>query len=501
MSRALIWFRNDLRLHDNEPLHVALAEHDEVLPVYIFDPRHYQMIGEDPPHEKFIDVPLGFRKTGIHRHRFLVECLTDLRNNLQDRGGELLITKGLPETIIPELVKQYGITAVYAQQEIASEETEVSQTLEQHLAQADVELNLIWGRTMRHPADVEFPFDETPEPFKMFRRATSRKKVREPFPTPERVPVVKLDAYGTTLTAEQIGFTDLEINHPAASEPLALPGGETAALARLEYYTFGTDLAAKYKSTRNKSHGLDYSTKFSPYLAYGCLSPRTVYQRVKAYENENKKNRSTYWIIFEMQWRDFFQYQGMKYGDRMFYIGGLKGRKKEWQHDVELFKRWQEGRTGIPFLDAHQRQLAAEGFMSNRGRVNSASFFTRDYELDWRWGAAWLESQLIDFDVCSNWINWHTQAYEIYYTNPTWQGLKYDKDGTYTHHWLPELRDVPAPLIHALGTFTEAEAQQYGLDFAEDYPRPRRWRKKWNWALARINKAAGREATKAAEEE
>ena len=133
------------------------------------------------------------------------------------------------------------------------------------------------------------------------------------------------------------------------------------------------------------------------------------------------------------------------------------------------------------------RELRATGFMSNRGRVNCSSFLTRDYKVDWRWGAAWFENRLLDYEVAANWLNWHTQALEIYYTSAPWQGLKYDRKGTYVKHWLPELRELPAPLVHAPWKMEE-EGMLTDLDFdlERDYHRPVTRNTKWDWAWQRL---------------
>ncbi len=188
-----------------------------------------------------------------------------------------------------------------------------------------------------------------------------------------------------------------------------------------------------------------------------------------------------------MRWRDYFIFLARKHGRKIFYPGGFKERKVEWSQDRELFESWRLGHTGLPFIDAHMRELLATGFMSNRGRVNCASFLTRDYKIDWRWGAAWFENRLIDYEVSANWLNWHTQALEIYYTSAPWQGLKYDRKGEYVKHWLPELSELPAPLVHAPWKMAE-EGLLTDLDFdlERDYFRPRVENSKWNWAWNRL---------------
>ncbi len=278
-----------------------------------------------------------------------------------------------------------------------------------------------------------------------------------------------------------MGYAAAEI---IPTEQQFVQGGERAGLARLDYYTFESELATSYKWTRNRSLGMDYSSKFSPWMALGSLSPRQIYWQVKDYEKKIKKNISTWWLIFEVVWRDYFKYSTLRHGNKIFFEGGIKDREVDWQYDEDLFARWQWGNTGIPFVDAHMRQLHQTGFMSNRGRVNCASFLTRDYEIDWRWGAAWFEAQLLDYDVCSNWMNWNTQATEIWYTNPVHQSLKYDKEAAYVKKWLPELPAIESPLVMAPWLL-----QEYDLPAANGYPTPVAIYKKWTRSINNIRKA------------
>lgn len=475
---GILWLRNDLRLHDNETLHRAVQECDNILPVFCFEPQQYRLLA------------LGFRKTGIHRFRFLCQCLEDLRANLQAKGSNLLIVQGEPNQVLAELAEKYKANVVYAQKEIASEETDVESSVTTALKTKGISLELIWGKTLYHLDDIPYKPAEIPLTSKAFRINTTKATNPRPlFPTPEKISTAELRDWGIPPTATQIGFTAEE---QAEEEQTIYEGGETAALKRLQYYTFESELLTTYKYTRNRSLGMDYSSKFSPWMAYGCLSPRKIYHTVKEYEQSVKKNISTWWLVFEVVWRDFFKFQGLRFGNLMFAEGGIRQRETAWKYDKALFQRWQNGNTGIPFLDAHLRELNQTGFMSNRGRVNAASFFTRDYQIDWRWGAAWFENRLLDYDVCSNWINWNTQATEIWYTNPVHQAMKYDKSGEYTLTWLPELKNLPKPLYHAPWLLSDLERANYQIN---NYIPPVEIYKKWGRSINNIKKGIAADIT------
>jgi deoxyribodipyrimidine photo-lyase len=224
--------------------------------------------------------------------------------------------------------------------------------------------------------------------------------------------------------------------------------------------------------------GADYSSKFSPWLAMGCLSPRYIYAEVKAYERERVANDSTYWLVFELLWRDYFRFMAAKHGDRLFRKSGLRGLNIAWQENWQIFGLWQRGETGFPLVDANMRELAATGFMSNRGRQNVASFLTKNLGINWQMGAEWFESLLIDYDVCSNWGNWNytagvgNDARGFRYFNIMKQSHDYDPQGEYIKHWLSELSTLPASKLYEPWKLLPVEQSRFGVRIGVDYPQP-----------------------------
>jgi deoxyribodipyrimidine photo-lyase len=255
-------------------------------------------------------------------------------------------------------------------------------------------------------------------------------------------------------------------------------GGETAGMARLQQYFWQQDLLKTYKETRNGMVGADYSSKFSPWLALGCLSPRSICAQVQKYEQERVQNDSTYWLIFELLWRDYFAFIAAKHGNKIFRVSGLRGLHIPWKQDRQRFELWCQGKTGFPLVDANMRELAATGFMSNRGRQNVASFLTKNLGIDWRWGAEWFESLLIDYDVASNWGNWNytagvgNDARGFRFFNIFKQAKDYDPQGNYVKLWLPELAEIPAAKVHEPSKLLPIEQQRFGVRIGVDYPQP-----------------------------
>ena len=460
---AIVWFRADLRLHDHAPLAAALASGRPLLPLYVFDPRH------------FGTSSFGFPRTGPFRGRFLLEAVDDLRASLRALGSDLVVRRGRPEEIIPQLARAVGAVAVHHQAEIASEETGVERRL-----QLSLDESVSWrperDGSLYHPDDLPFDHGHLPDVFTPFRKAVEgSSSVRPPVPATTHVPPLPDVDPGELPTLADLG---LEHATPDPRGVLDFQGGEQAGLARLEEYVWQRDLLRRYKRTRNGMLGGDYSSKLSPWLALGCVSPRQVYAEVQRYERERVRNDSTYWFVFELLWRDFFRFTAVKQGDRMFRASGMRQIELPWSSDEAASTRWRDGVTGFPLVDANMRELAATGFMSNRGRQNVASFLTKNLGLDWRVGAEWFESRLVDYDVCSNWGNWNytagvgNDARGFRYFNITKQARDYDRSGEYVKHWLPELARLPSSRIHEPWKATSAELERAGVTLDRDYPRP-----------------------------
>jgi deoxyribodipyrimidine photo-lyase len=275
-------------------------------------------------------------------------------------------------------------------------------------------------------------------------------------------------------------FEDLGVEPPVFDQKVTVKrqGGETAGLTRLKDYFWQKDQLKDYKETRNGMLEVDDSSKFSAWLSAGCLSPRYIYEQVQKYESERIKNDSTYWLIFELLWRDYFRFICAKHGNKVFYRSGIQGIDIPWKEDWTRFQLWQEGKTGYPLVDANMRELLASGFMSNRGRQNVASFLTKNLGINWQIGTEWFESMLVDYDVCSNWGNWNytagigNDARGFRYFNIPKQSKEYDPNGDYLRYWLPELASIPGDKIHEPWKLTQEEQKRYGVILGVDYPRP-----------------------------
>ncbi len=428
MRTIIVWFKTDLRLHDNETLIKAIAQGDSIIPVYCFDESH------------FTNSEFGFQKTGSYRAQFLLESLVDLDNNLRKLGSGLLILNGAPEVEIPKIVSQFKASKVVAKREVAFEERQTESKVQEALFKVKCEFQTFSTSTLYHAEDLPFSIKDIPDVFTNFRKKTEKDAVIRPsFESPNTIKSPLIAALKLP-TLEELGLLHQKIDSRAAIE---FKGGESKAIERLNHYFFESKCISNYKETRNGLVGADYSSKFSAWLALGCISPRFIYQELKQYEAEFGANDSTYWLVFELLWRDYFRFMMKKHQSKFFQPTGIKNNgDRKVNNDIQKLQNWIEGTTGVDFVDANMIELKLTGFMSNRGRQNVASYLCNDLKLDWRLGAAYFEQQLIDYDVSSNWGNWAYLAAvgndprENRYFNIEKQAAIYDNKKSYRELWL-----------------------------------------------------------------
>lgn len=464
---AIIWFRNDLRLHDNEAITKAILKADKVLPVYIFDDRQFR--GK---------TNFGFQKCGKFRTKFIIEAVSDLRERLRKVGSELIIRVGKPENEIFKIAKEVGTSWVFCNRERTYEEIKVQDKLEKNLWTIGQELVYVRGKMLYHTADLPFPVCQVPDVFTQYRKEIENTiSVRPPLSTPVEIPTLEINLdIGDIPDLRYFGKED-NFNHHVETQNFI--GGETAGMQQLHYYLWGSNNIKEYKETRNEMLGWDYSSKLSPWLSIGCLSPKYVYKQLKLYESEVCKNESTYWLYFELLWRDFFRLMGKKYGNKIFQKSGIKGKEYNIiSNSNSKFEWWAKGETGMPIIDANMRQLNLTGFMSNRGRQNVASYLVNELKINWLMGAEYFESMLIDYDPCSNYGNWNylagvgTDPREDRYFNIVSQSRKYDPHGNFIRYWIPELVKISSQFIHQPEMLDKTSLLEADVILGKDYPFP-----------------------------
>lgn len=416
MTTIIYWFRSDLRLEDNPAFLQACNDADFLLPIYIHQTNLEQ------------DTSWGFPRVGRHRKLFLDQSLQDLRAQLQNKGSDLLELAGDGLEVFEKLRSQIKADIIYCEQIEAPEE--LGQV--DRLKEAGFHVNDIWQSSMLDPQSLPFPLQEMPDVFTQFRQQVEKHRLRiaKPVDAPEVIP---------PLPALDISsIKQSTINHQP--QDCLFQGGEQKAKAHIEQY-FERRLPDTYKQTRNQLIGMDYSSKFSPWLALGGSSARSIAEKLSEYEACFGANDGTYWLWFELLWRDYFRFLHFKFGTRLYRSKGLSQNPGN-QFDVDQFLQWSSGNTGEPLIDAGMRELQMTGYLSNRMRQIVASYWIYDMKGDWQAGAAWFESQLIDYDVYSNQGNWlyiagkGTDPRGGRAFNVPKQTQEHDPNGAYRKIWL-----------------------------------------------------------------
>lgn len=436
---AIVWFRHDLRVHDHLPL-LAASRAAGMLSVYCLPPSWLKL------------GPAGVARIGPHRLAHLGQALQGLRDSLAALGNDLIVMVAEPAQALAALSRVLNDAPVHVHAHPGWEERQSIATLREQ----GICVHEHQGGGLFDPARLPFALDPFPVPFSHFRKRIEAAEwpSLQALAAPTRLPpsvALPVDFY---LAERQQALSLLDpaqaIDVPHSALPYAdarWQGHEKAGLAHVLGY-FQSPRVAAYKATRNGMLGTDYSSKWSPWLALGSVSVREIEAQRLAYEALHGANDGSYWLWFELLWREYFQLLMLHFGQRTFSRKGIQDvlseSSRKARRDPEAFAAWCTGNTGCDWIDAGMRELASTGYLSNRLRQNVASYLIHDLRLDWRLGAAWFEHQLIDFDVASNQGNWlylagaGTDPRSDRRFNPPRQAAMYDTDGAYRRCWLPE---------------------------------------------------------------
>ncbi|WP_181182332.1 deoxyribodipyrimidine photo-lyase [Sphingobacterium lumbrici] len=357
----LVWFRNDLRTHDNEVLHAAIEKADFVIPVYIFDPRYYQINKS------------GYTNTGKLRSLYILNTVRSLKEKLQSLGGDLMTFEGLPEEIIPHLVQKYDVNEVYHHREIARTETSISERVEEALWKIQCNLKHFIGHTLYHKEDLPFPIKDIPNSFNIFKKKIERESsVRSPLSEiasitiPPHLEKTELSEYGET---EHYSY------------------GEKAAINQLNMI-FSQPLGNE-----------DLYIRLSPFLAIGSLSPVYTYHYInERITTSNKKQVAK--ITERLLWRDYYRFMLKKYPNKYFLSQSTA------DPDTIKIENWRTGNTENPTINMYMQELNNTGIISYIQREALALFFTYEYQQPWLQGAVWFEEKLIDYAPATNYGFW-----------------------------------------------------------------------------------------------
>jgi deoxyribodipyrimidine photo-lyase len=393
LKKILVWFRNDLRLHDNEMLVEAIAKSDFILPVYFFDPRH------------FTATTFDTLKTGFNRAQFLLESITALRAQFRKLGGDLLIVNGKPEEEISDIVTRFEISEVYHHREVAPEETAISALVEDVLWKKKINLKHFIGHTLYNKEDLPFPIKDIPDVFAQFKKKTERDAiVKACFESPSFVSFVENEDWGSLPELRQLGFDSSE------GTPLAKwTGGEESGLQHMSSLLEAN--SEIYKKSSSKSSVEKFSAKLSPWLALGCLSPRQVYWMIKDAELRFGTNQNFTQILLGLLMRDYYRFMIKKHGIKFFQESAFETRINAPERiENFLMEQWKNGQTGHQLVDGYMKELLSTGFINHAGRLLVATYLVYVSKIHWTNGAAYFEEKLIDYSAASNWGNWANVA-------------------------------------------------------------------------------------------
>jgi deoxyribodipyrimidine photo-lyase len=447
VTTSILWLRRDLRVHDHPALQAACAA-ERMIPVFCFD-----------------DALLAGRHASGPRTQFLLECLAELDIALRDRGSRLFVRRGSPSREIARLARETGAEAVHVSADVSPFARRRDGAVRGALREDGVEF-------VPHPG--MFTLDAL-EPvrtgqgnpytvFTPFYKSWLRQPRRPTIGAPRALPPTGRKATGGSVpTLESLGLRQ-EVSDPA-------PGGEPAARRALTRFLGGP--VDEYADEHNTLAGGSVS-RLSPYLHFGCVSPREVEERLGDSAGAEAFRR-------QICWRDFYAHvlghhpQNARHEFQERYRGTLT-----WSRAETSFEAWCEGRTGFPAVDAGMRQLRREGWLHNRARLIVGSFLTKDLGIDWRWGERYFMRMLIDGDEASNNGNWQwiasvgvdpAPAFQRIF-NPARQLERFDPDGVYVREYVPELREVPDEYLAEPWRMDEELQSRCGCRIGDDYPAP-----------------------------
>ncbi|KZZ52392.1 hypothetical protein A3758_10355 [Oleiphilus sp. HI0118] len=447
-SLGLVWFTDDLRLDDNALLSRAAMECDNLIICFFIDPTHFKQ-----------DM-YGCQRLGLHRRQFLSESLLFLRTKLEALGQRLNIFLAKPLSSIEAICAHLPVTHIYRSTPVAFNESR--DWLHLRASLPDIRHVQAETRCLFEASDIEFSSEPAiatfPKTFSQFRRKVENIQLRTPASTISALPEpVSLKAFNFPLFEPEKAIKN--------TSPL-VHGGEAAALDHLTTY-FSGNAPNHYKQTRNAFDDWESSSKWSFWLANGSLSVRRTVQALEGYQAQHGKNEDNAWLLFELLWREYFQWYARAFNKRLFLLNGLfteaNARKQRGSFYAQRYRQWCMGTTPYPIVNACMRQLNETGYMSNRGRQIAASALINELGLDWRCGAAYFEQQLIDYDPASNWGNWQYIA-----------GVGADPRGG-RHFNLEKQAQMHDADGRFRGKWTDSD-DNYSLDYvdAADWPIPRR---------------------------
>ena len=445
MSNVIVWFHNDWRLGDNPALVKAIESGNKVIPIYIWD-------------EKDSDL-----HTGSAGKWWLHQSLDRLSNRIEELGNKLVLLKGDPKSILQEFISQNNVSKIFINRRF---EPQIIERDEGILSQIDHEITN--GNLLFDPEDIRTKQDKQYTVFTPFwKNCKMQTEPHEPLAIPSEIPAP--DKFPESLSLDEMGLLP-KIKWYETFEKKWRPGEEEANRILVHFLK---SEARKYGKQRNIP-GVRGTSRLSPYLRFGEISPKTIWHVSKDYSNPGTDH-----FVREVGWREFSYHLMANFP----FLANKPLRENfeqfPWRDSDEDYEAWTKGMTGYPIVDAGMRELYATGWMHNRVRMIVSSFLVKHLLIDWRKGERWFFDTLLDGDFCSNNAGWQWVSgggadaapyYRIF--NPILQGKKFDTGGRYVRKWVPEIADIPNANLHAPWELSEGQLQLFGVKLGETYPEP-----------------------------
>jgi deoxyribodipyrimidine photo-lyase len=452
---AIVWIRRSLREHDNTALVRASADHEEVVPFYVVDEKY------------FSETELGYPRV-----KFWRESLKDLKDRLSDqKEKDLVVRKGKPLHELQKIIEEADADAIYHNRDYSPYALERDEKISGEL---EIPVNSFKDIVLHEKEEILTNSGTPYKVYSYYRDKWFEKEKKKPqevkeYTTPE-------------LKSEKIPkIQELGFEEPEDFEWFWDPGREGGE-KRLEDFK---DKIWNYDENRDYAWK-DSTSKLSPHLKFGTVSIREAFwtaERIKARNPDSETSDIETWQE-ELAWRDYYFQILYNYPHEVEepFMEKYRENEPDWdsrEDATEKWKRWVEGRTGYPFVDAGMRQLKKTGWMHNRLRMVVTNFSCKDLWLDWRDVHDYFSEMFVDAEIAAmvGGIQWSysigTDAQPYFRVfNPTSQAERYDPDGEYIRKWVPELEDVPDQHIHEPWKMNKLQQEQCGVEIGEDYPEP-----------------------------
>jgi deoxyribodipyrimidine photo-lyase len=426
----VVWFRRDLRLDDNPAWAAATAAHDQVIALFVLEPRLMDTAGQ------------------IRRDQLLAH-LDALHQHLKALGGGLVVRPGPATSAVPIAVADCEASALYFNADVSRFSVERDEAVTHSVAIPTRGFN---GGTVHEPGAVLTKKGTLSQVFTPFYKAWTAVPLA-PWPSPGKGRPV-------TMPGDAI---------PRPEGPIYQPPGESEAWQRVTAWLEHVD---DYPDTRDRP-AIPGTSELSADLKFGTLAARTLVDVV----GTQTPGRTAF--VRQLAWRDWWAHTLAVRPDLPDVALKPQYNSVEWRHDPDGFRRWCAGRTGYPIVDAGMRQLTQTGWMHNRVRMISASFLVKDLLIDWRQGERFFRHHLVDADIAQNAGNWQWAAgtgpdaapyFRVF--NPTTQGKKVDPKGDYVRRWVPELSSLPQSVIHQPAAADPGQLATAGVILGDTYPAP-----------------------------